>query len=82
MGDLIVINAADPLNLLGILDFGPRVTAITANRILLRDGHPIAALQAGEIQRLNGATDLNESTVQRALTVGTMSPELRRYYAW
>jgi ATP-dependent Lhr-like helicase len=82
VGDLIVINAADPLNLLGILDSGPRVTAITANRILLRDGHPIAALQAGEIQRLNGATDLNESAVQRALTVGTMSPELRRYYSW
>ena len=80
-GELIVINAADPLNLLGILDSGPRVPAITANRILLRDGHPTAALQAGEIQRLNGATDLNEAAIQQALNVGTMSPELRRYYS-
>ena len=80
-GELIVINAADPLNLLGILDPGPRVPAITANRILLRDGRPIAALNAGEIQWLNGAADLNASAVEQALAVGTMSPELRRYYS-
>src|SRR5205814_6811177 len=37
-GELITISGADPLNLAGILTPGPRVTAITANRILLRDG--------------------------------------------
>jgi ATP-dependent helicase Lhr and Lhr-like helicase len=80
-GELIVINAADPLNLLGILDSAPRVTAITANRILTRDGHAIAALNAGEIQRLDGDSELNESAVRQALTVGRMPPELRRYYS-
>jgi ATP-dependent helicase Lhr and Lhr-like helicase len=80
-GELIVINAADPLNLLGILDSAPRVTAITANRILMRDGHPIAALNAGGVQRLNGAADLSESALQQTLVVGTMSPGLRRYYS-
>jgi ATP-dependent helicase Lhr and Lhr-like helicase len=80
-GELIVINAADPLNLLGILDSAPRVTAITANRILIRDGHAIAALNAGHIQRLNGAGELSESAVKQALTVGTMSPGLRPYYS-
>jgi len=32
-------------------------------------------------QRLDGAGELNESAIQQALTVGTMSPELRRYYS-
>jgi ATP-dependent Lhr-like helicase len=82
-GELIVINAADPLNLLGILDSGSRITAITANRILLRDGHPIAALTAGEIKPLNGTSDAsaNATAVKQALTVGKMAPELRPYYA-
>jgi ATP-dependent Lhr-like helicase len=80
-GELIVINAADPLNLLGILDSGSRITAITANRILLRDGLPIAALSAGEIKPLNGASDSNDSATKQALSVGKMAPELRPYYA-
>jgi ATP-dependent Lhr-like helicase len=80
-GEMIVINAADPLNLLGILTSGPRVAAITANRILLRDGLPIAALNGSEIQRLNEAGDLGESAIKQALSVGKMIPELRPYYA-
>jgi len=79
--ELTVINATDPLNLLGILDSGPRVTAITANRILLRDGLPIAALVANEIQPLNEYGAVSESAVRHALTIGTMAPALRPYYA-
>ena len=48
-GELITLSAADPLNLQGILTPGPRVAALTANRILFRDGLPVAALEAGEI---------------------------------
>jgi ATP-dependent Lhr-like helicase len=80
-GESIVINAADPLNLLGILDSGPRLTAITANRILFRDGLPIASLAGGEIQRLNGADAPDQSALEHTLNVGALSPELRRYYA-
>jgi len=80
-GELIVINAADPLNLLGILTSGPRVTAITANRILLRDGLPIAVLNASEVKRLTEAGDFNVTTIEQSLIVGKISPELRPYYA-
>ena len=80
-GELVVINAADPLNLSGILSSEPRITAITANRILLRDGLPIATLNAGEIKRLNESPDLDVSTIERALRVGTMALELRPYYS-
>jgi ATP-dependent Lhr-like helicase len=79
--ELITISAADPLNLLGILDSEPRIPAITANRILLRDGVPIAALCGGEIRGLKECGQLSESAIENALNVGSLSPELRRYYA-
>src|SRR5205823_7419700 len=41
-GELVALSAADPLNLIGILTPGPRITAIASNRILLRDGFPVA----------------------------------------
>jgi ATP-dependent Lhr-like helicase len=78
-GELIVMNATDPLNLLGILIPGPRVPAVSSNRILWRDGVPLAALIAGEIKTWPEC-DLEPSTAQRALTVGKMSPKLRPYY--
>ncbi|HZV35665.1 MAG TPA: ATP-dependent DNA helicase, partial [Verrucomicrobiae bacterium] len=78
-GELVVINAADPLNLSGILTPGPRVASITANRILMRDGLPLAALIAGEIKVFD-LGGLEPGVIQQALIVGKMSPELRRYY--
>src|SRR6185369_9359302 len=38
----IAVSGADPLNLIGILTAGPRVPAISANRILYRSGRPAA----------------------------------------
>jgi ATP-dependent Lhr-like helicase len=51
-GSFVSINAADPLNLVGTVLPGTRVPALTNNRILYRDGCPIATLSAGEIQWL------------------------------
>jgi ATP-dependent Lhr-like helicase len=79
-GEWIVINAADPLNLQGILTPGLRVTSITANRILLRDGQPVAALIGGKTEMLNGH-ELDPVAIERALTVGKMSAQLRPYYS-
>jgi hypothetical protein len=47
----------------------------------LRDGLPIAALVAGEIQQLQPVKDLDEAAVERLLTVGKMAPSLRPYYS-
>jgi len=44
----IALSAADPLNLLGIATPGARLPALTANRVLLRGGVPLATLCAGE----------------------------------
>ena len=79
--ELIAISGADPLNLAGILTPGPRVPAITAHRILLRDGVPVAALKAGQMIALVREPGELDSALERALRVGSMSPELRPYYA-
>jgi ATP-dependent Lhr-like helicase len=80
-GELIAISGADPLNLAGILTPGPRVAAVTSNRLLLRDGVPVAALEAGNVTMLeNGASEAN-GEIERALRVGRMAGPLRRYYA-
>src|SRR5205814_10464831 len=50
--ELITLSAADPLNLQGVLTPGPRIAALTINRVLFRDGMPIAALESRDIRRL------------------------------
>jgi ATP-dependent Lhr-like helicase len=51
-GRLIVISAADPLNLTGILTSGDRVRALTSSRIVYRDGVPLAALEGDYLRPL------------------------------
>jgi ATP-dependent Lhr-like helicase len=47
-GELVSISAADPLNLVGILTPDHRVPATPKNRILFRDGVPIAFREGSE----------------------------------
>ncbi len=79
-GELIVLSAADPLNLVGILTPGARITAIWPNRILVRDGLALAALEAGQIVKLANAPDVTEREMERALKVAPLSASLRPYY--
>jgi ATP-dependent Lhr-like helicase len=80
-GRLLAICGADPLNLSGILTPGPRVTAVTASRIVLRDGVPIAALEGGQIVSLEADASEQSREVEQTLKVGRMPAALRRYYA-
>src|SRR6516165_10607810 len=41
----IVVSAADPLNLAGIITAGERVRALTSSRVLYRNGVPLAAME-------------------------------------
>ena len=56
LDELVVLSAADPLNLVGVLTPEGRVPAIHRNRILLKDGLPIAAVEGGEMRRLAEST--------------------------
>jgi ATP-dependent helicase Lhr and Lhr-like helicase len=47
-GQLTCVSGADPLNLAGTLLPGAKVPALAGNRVLFRDGVPVAALVAGQ----------------------------------
>jgi ATP-dependent Lhr-like helicase len=66
-GALVSLSGADPLNLAGILTPGPRLAALTGNRLLYRDGVPIALLAAGEVQFLETLDAASEWVAHKAL---------------
>jgi ATP-dependent Lhr-like helicase len=55
--ELVVIAAADPLNLVGILTKHDRVTSNASNRIAYLDGIPVAALIAREVRYIAEPTE-------------------------
>ncbi|HVW69445.1 MAG TPA: hypothetical protein VHB68_10750 [Steroidobacteraceae bacterium] len=48
----ISLSGADPLNLVGILTPGARLPSLSGNRVLYRDGIPIAVFAGGEVRFL------------------------------
>ena len=52
---LAIISATDPLNLVGVLTPGPRLSASPGNRLAYRNGVPIAAMNGGEFTTLANA---------------------------
>ena len=76
--DLVSLSGSDPLNLVGILTPGARIPALWRNRVLLRDGVPVAALDAGKVLNLDGDSDLR--TFEAALKIGKLPSALRKYY--
>jgi hypothetical protein len=64
-----------------VLTPGLRVAAISAHRILLRDGVPTAALRAGQLIPLDQGVTALDQTLERALRIGSMPAALRPYYA-
>jgi ATP-dependent Lhr-like helicase len=73
-GAWISLSAADPLNLVGILTPGPRLAALTGNRLLYRDGLPVAALAAGDVQFLQTMDVAAEWEAQKALLRAQPAP--------
>jgi ATP-dependent Lhr-like helicase len=75
--DEVIVAAADPLNLCGVVTPGPRVPAATGNRILYRDGVPVAIYVAGEVSWLV-APDPQEEWMARNLLIRS---DRERFYA-
>ncbi|HYC08999.1 MAG TPA: hypothetical protein VEC10_05130, partial [Steroidobacteraceae bacterium] len=48
-GHFVSLSGADPLNLVGILTPGARLPSLSGNRLLYRDGLPVALLAGGEV---------------------------------
>jgi len=71
IGEVVSLSAADPLNLVGILTPEARVPAVYSNRVLLKDGLPIAALEGGELRRL-AASELADGELRTLLARGAL----------
>ncbi len=57
-GRFITVSACDPLNLVGILTPGERVSAVLGNRIVFRDGVALCSLESGNVvDRINSDDD-------------------------
>ena len=78
--ELVVLSAADPLNLVGIVTPEARVAAIHRNKLLFKDGLPIAALEGGELRRLaqvEMTDELLKSLLARRSLRQPLKPHLR-----
>jgi ATP-dependent Lhr-like helicase len=76
---LISVSAADPLNLAGIITPGGRITAHTSNRLLYRNGEPIAVMEGGETRFLVELSRTMEWKAKAALMRKATPPPLRSY---
>jgi ATP-dependent helicase Lhr and Lhr-like helicase len=63
----VSVSAADPLNLIGILTPGPRLASLAGNRLLFKDGLPVATLAAGEIRYMEELPPKEQWEAQVAL---------------
>jgi ATP-dependent Lhr-like helicase len=75
-GTLVSLSAADPLNMVSILTPGPRLAATSGNRVLFRDGLPIALLAAGNVQFLERMDATGEWEAHKALLRASPAPSL------
>jgi ATP-dependent helicase Lhr and Lhr-like helicase len=66
-GTLILISAADPLNLTGVLTSGDRVRTMTSTRIAYRDGVALAALEGDYLRPLAHVEPALAASVASAL---------------
>jgi ATP-dependent Lhr-like helicase len=66
--ELVEVRGSDPLNLVGVTSAGPKVPAVIGNRILFRDGVPIASIEGGKLvlrAELPPGEDVTEDLVYR-----------------
>ncbi|MBV9686259.1 MAG: hypothetical protein JO096_03500, partial [Alphaproteobacteria bacterium] len=75
-GSWVSLSGVDPLNLAGILTPGPKLAALTGNRLLYRDGLPVALFAGGEVQFLEALEPAPQWEARKALLRGAVPPSL------
>jgi ATP-dependent Lhr-like helicase len=83
----IAVSGSDPLNLAGILTPGPKIASLTGNRVLYRDGVPMASLAAGEVtffSELDPATEwqVRQVLLRAAVRAPSLAPEISGTTEW
>ncbi|MEW5979446.1 MAG: DEAD/DEAH box helicase [Acidobacteriota bacterium] len=75
----VSISAADPLNLVGIVVPGERVAQLTGNRVLFREGIPVAVREAGVVRFLTELDSAGEWEARNSLVRRKVHPQVRAY---
>src|SRR6266705_3219444 len=80
-GELVAVSGADPLNLVGIVTPGDVVAGVATNRILYRDGIPVALREGvgGGERYLVEITPDERERLKSALVRGRVAPLVRTY---
>jgi ATP-dependent Lhr-like helicase len=76
---LISLSAADPLNLQGIITPGPRLSSSSTNRVLYRDGIPIAVMEGKDLRFLVEMSAADQWQARNALLRRHVPPKVRTY---
>jgi ATP-dependent Lhr-like helicase len=63
----VMLSAADPLNLIGIITPGQRLPALPGNRLLLRNGVPVAVRIGKQVEFVHDIDATDEWSVRRRL---------------
>ena len=77
-GALVTVSAADPLNLTGIITAGDRIRSIAGNRVVYRDGVPVAAME-GDMLRTLAPLDADVAGLAAAAAAGRPVPVVRGF---
>jgi ATP-dependent Lhr-like helicase len=84
-GKLVSVSASDPLNLVGIATPGDKLPALAGNRLLYRDGEPVALYEGREVRFLADLATPGTSNAaarwqaENALVRRSVAPKLRAY---
>jgi len=74
-----LINAADPLNLVGVILPGRKVPSLAKNRILFENGLPVAVLEKDEVTLLRPSLDHEPGFYEQLLENRQFDTRLRAY---
>ena len=66
-GLYVRVSGCDPLNLAGLVTPGTRVPAVLGNRVVYRDGVPVASVEANEVRILVKVQASEAQTLERLL---------------
>lgn len=82
--DMVTISAADPLNLTGVITPGERVASRNSERILYRNGTPVAVYDGGELRWLQRTAEAGSSPSDKGRMIERMRrvvpPKMRAFY--
>ncbi|MCG8383485.1 MAG: DEAD/DEAH box helicase [Gammaproteobacteria bacterium] len=78
-GVALAVSGADPLNLVGIITPGKKVPALASNRILYRDGEPIATKLGDDVVFLVSLSESEQWDARNKLLKTSLAPRLKVY---